>query len=199
MKVLLATITVLSAVASASAQAIDSIYTDFDAAHCAVFSPGDSEAGEPRQAVCPGFGGYPVLFQSLDDNQSLYYGFPPHGELVSRWAGFADGGQAHGVIEWRVIDDGQRRSPVATIHRWSVATATDDAPVEVLVIQKVGLIEEWQGCIVGYVVATGNPDANETARRIADSKALEPECRLIEPAIEQGPIPLPRPVFYGYD
>ena len=41
---------------------------------------------------------------------------------------------------------------------------------EVLVVEKVGQIHLREGCAVGLVRATGNPDANNEARRIADDR-----------------------------
>jgi hypothetical protein len=52
---------------------------------------------------------------------------------------------------------------------------------------------------VGYVVATGNPNANEAARTIADTFGSAPQCRTIEPVIEEGTVPLPQYMLYGYD
>ncbi len=198
MRIGLAIVAMLSGMAGASAQTIESVYTDFDAAECVMFAPGEAEAGMPRQAVCPGYGGYPVLLQTIGDNHSLYFGFPPQGELVSRWASFVDTGTPHDVIEWRVLAERDRQVPQATIQRWFVAVPERDDPVEVLLVQKVGLIEDWQGCIVGYVVATGNPDANEAARKIADALGSAPQCRTIEPVIEAGSVPLPEYMLYGF-
>lgn len=159
-----------------------------------MFASGAPEESEPRQAVCPGYGGYPVLLQTIGDNNSLYFGFPPDGELVSRWASFVDAGTPHAVIEWRVSSEDGRKVPLATIQRWSVAVPDRESPVEVLVVNKVGLIEQWRGCIVGYVVATGNPGANEVARRVADAAA---GCEGL-PVVEEGDVPLPEYMVYGY-
>lgn len=199
MRISLAVAAILVSAGSAQAQTIDSVYTDFDPMQCMVFSSGDPDAGEPRQAVCPGFGGYPVLLQTLEDNASLYFGFPPQGELVSRWASFLDTGTPHAVIEWRILSENDRTVPLATILRWSVAVPKRESPVEVLVVNKVGLIAQWEGCIAGYVVATGNPGANEAAREIADAAGAAPECDPTLPVIEEGTVPLPRYMLYGYD
>ena len=198
MRMAIAVAAILMGAGGASAQTIESVYSDFDPAQCTVFSAGDPDSGEPRQAVCPGLWGYPVLLQSIEDNNSLYFGFPPEGELVSRWASFLDAGTPHGVIEWRVSSQDGRTVPLATILRWFVAVPDRDKPVEVLVVNKVGLIEEWQGCVVGYVVATGNPGANEIAREIADARGSEPECRGTMPEIDEGAVPLPEYMLYGY-
>ena len=49
-------------------------------------------------------------------------------------------------------------------------------PSEVLVVAKVGQVKEQDGCAVGLVMATGNPKANETARKIADEQARGFAC-----------------------
>jgi hypothetical protein len=46
----------------------------------------------------------------------------------------------------------------------------------VLLVAKVGQPDARQGCTVGLVLATGNPQANEQARRIADDQARSFEC-----------------------
>lgn len=194
MRIGLAAIAILAGTAGAAGQTIESVYTDFDPAQCMAFASGAPEEGEPRQAVCPGYGGYPVLLQTIEDNNSIYFGFPPDGPLVSRWASFMDAGTPHKVIEWRVLRKEGRKVPLATIQRWSVAVPERENPVEVLVVNRVGLIEQWRGCIVGYVVATGNPGANEAARRVADAAT---GCEGL-PAVEEGTVPLPEHTVYGY-
>ena len=67
--------------------------------------------------------------------------------------------------------------PYATIHRWFVSQADDPAKhTEVLVVAKVGQLAERDGCAVGLVLATGNPGANEMARKIADEQARDFAC-----------------------
>ena len=45
-----------------------------------------------------------------------------------------------------------------------------------LVVSKVGQPGGAAGCTVGLVAASGNPQANDEARRIADEKAKAFEC-----------------------
>jgi len=61
----------------------------------------------------------------------------------------------------------------------------------VLVVEKVGQLHERDGCAVGLVVATGNPQANETARKIADEQARNFICGSDERVIVADGIPLP--------
>ena len=93
-------------------------------------------------------------------------------------------------IEWRVAKDGDRTIPFATIHRWSVSDPEDaEKQVEVLVVEKVGQIGEQDGCAVGLVLATGNPKANETARKIADEQARGFACGGDERVLVGEPMP----------
>lgn len=71
-----------------------------------------------------------------------------------------------------------------------VATQSKATGLEVLVVQKVGQLHPREGCVVGYVVATGNPEANQKARRIADSKVRDHSCGN-QPTIDAGSVPLP--------
>ena len=90
-------------------------------------------------------------------------------------------------------DRRRREGPFATIHRWFVSADPEnpDKSVEVLAIEKVGQVTDRSGCVVGYVVASGNAGANEAARRIADQRARAFGCGADEPTIEQGSVPMP--------
>ena len=80
--------------------------------------------------------------------------------------------------------------PFATIHRWFVSDPEDpDKQIEVLVVEKVGQIGERDGCAVGLVLATGNPNANEMARKIADEQARDFACGADERVIVGDPMP----------
>jgi hypothetical protein len=192
----------LALIVSGQAQAgdITSAYTKIDPADCLAFTIADAAKGIPKQAVCQGYGGYPVLVLATSERQSVYYGFPPHGEFISRWASFRAPNRMGTTIEWRILTDGERSVPFAAIQRWFVDDPDHDGTaVEVLVVRKVGQIEQWQGCIVGYVVAIGNADANRKAREIADAKGREHNCRAIDEVVEEGAVPLPRRTLFGYD
>lgn len=97
--------------------------------------------------------------------------------MAPPWESFEGFNSTGPKIEWRIETDGAKAIPFATIHRWSVSDSENpDKQVDVLVVEKVGQIEARDGCAVGLVLATGNPDANELARRIADEKARNFVC-----------------------
>ena len=48
-------------------------------------------------------------------------------------------------------------------------------------ISKVGQKDEGEACVVGYVEATANKDANVLARKVADEEARDFACRYSEP------------------
>jgi hypothetical protein len=176
------------------AQEISSAYTDLVAdEHCTTFATAAAdEGGDWANLVCNGFRGYPVFIFYADARESLFYGFPPAGDLAPVWESF-DGFNSTGPkIEWRLETREGRGVPFATIHRWFVSDPQDpDEQVQVLVVGKVGQPFERDGCAVGYVVASGNPDANDQARRIADTVARAFVCGADEPTIEQGSVALP--------
>jgi hypothetical protein len=186
--------TILAAVlATPAAAQVSSAYSTIEEDRCTVFAaPSPDEGGDWANLVCDGHRGYPVFLFYGDARESLFYGFPPAGDLAPSWESF-DGFNSTGpTVEWRIATQGDQAIPFATIHRWFVSDPEDaDRKVEVLVVEKVGQPHERDGCAVGYVVATGNPGANEAARRIADAVARDFVCGADQPSIEQGSVPLP--------
>ena len=180
------------AAAPAFAQHIVSEYTDLDTErHCSTFAAADEGEGDWANMVCAGYRGYPVVVHYGDARESLFYGFPPDGDLAPPWESFSGFNHSGPRIEWRIERDGGRETPFATIHRWFVSGAEGGGEViEVLVVEKVGQIHGREGCAVAYVVATGNPDANEKARRIADTQARDFFCG-DQPVIDAGSVPVP--------
>lgn len=177
---------------SAEAGEISSAYTDLAAERdCTTFAM-NAEEGQFANMVCNGYRGYPVIIYSADLRESVFYGFPPSGDLAPAWESFAAFNSTGPRIEWRIEENGDMRIPFATIHRWSVSNPEDpDKQVEVLVVAKVGQIAERDGCAVGLVVATGNPKANDTARKIADEQARDFACGADERVVVSGEVPLP--------
>ena len=111
-----------------------------------------------------------IMGRSYSDDlrESVYYGFPPAGDLAPAWESFSAFNSSGPKIEWRIDREDGRAVPFATIHRRMVSDPEDpEARTEVLVVSKVAQIHERDGCTVGLVLATGNPGANEMARSIA--------------------------------
>lgn len=176
----------------APAQEIESVYTKLDTGKsCAVFAgPPENEPGDWGNLVCSGYKGYPIFVYYSDARESLFYGFPPAGDRAPQWESFTAFNHAGPTVEWRIMKGVVREIPFATIHRWFVMREPEDR-IEVLVVEKVGQPGIRDGCRVGYVVATGNENANEMARRIADETARDFDCENAEPAVETGEVPLP--------
>jgi hypothetical protein len=178
---------------TASAAEITSTYTELDTERdCSIFASAGEEDGDWANMVCAGYRGYPVVIYYSDLRESVFYGFPPDGDLAPAWESFLAFNRTGPTVEWRIEREATHERPFATIHRWFVSDIDfPDEEVEVLVVQKVGQIHGREGCVVGYVMATGNPDANEKARRIADTQAREFACGADQPAVDSGDVPLP--------
>ncbi|MBL0933165.1 MAG: hypothetical protein IBJ07_00295 [Rhizobiaceae bacterium] len=156
---------------------IVSEYTDFDAdSDCSVHRAAEEGDGDWADLACAGYRGYPVLLSYTDLRETIFYGLPPEGEMP-RQPGFHPFNHAGPRIEWRIDRQERGETPFAAIHRWFVAADGEGAAdVEILVVSKVSGLEDREGCFVGYVMASGNPNANAAAREIADEKARGFAC-----------------------
>jgi hypothetical protein len=191
MRMLMTGICLLALSQVAHAEEISSVYTDLNLQKdCTTFSPPPEEGDQSANFACNGYGGYPVLLYSGDLRESIYYGFPKGGDIAPVWESFASFNSAGPKIEWRIAKNGDQTIPFATIHRWTVSDPEDaEKKIEVLVVEKVGQIGEQDGCAVGLVVATGNPSANDTARKIADEQARNFACGGDERVLVGEPMP----------
>lgn len=176
---------------SAYGAELSSVYTDLDMEKdCAVFDSAVEGEGDWANMACSGFKGYPVTIYTGDLRETVFYGFPPAGDPV--WESFGAFNSSGPKIEWRVETDGDRAIPVAAIHRRFVSDPEDaEKHIEVLVVSKVGQIAERDGCVVGLVAATGNPTANDMARKIADEQARDFVCGADQRVQVSGEMPLP--------
>lgn len=192
MRVSVAVLALCVTALNAAAREVVSAYTDIDTeAGCSVFATAEEGDGDWANLACAGYKGYPVIVYYADARDSVFYGFPPAGDLAPVWESFDAFNTFAPRIEWRIEKDGGRETPFATIHRWFVSDPEDeDEKIEVLVVEKVGQIHERDGCAVGYVVATGNTDANEKARAIADNQARDFVCG-DQPTIDAGSVAVP--------
>lgn len=180
---------VLAGFSPAAGGEIASAYTELDLGRdCAIVAAAGPDDGDWQDFVCSGWRGYPVLLSIADLRSSAFYGFPPTGDRP--FETFAAFNSAGARIEWRIESDGDRSTPFATIHRWTVERA-EGQRTEVLVVAKVGQLDGRQGCTVGLVAVPGNPGANEAARRLADERARSFACGTDKP-VEIG-----RPPSFG--
>ena len=132
--------------------------------------------------ICKGYGDYGIRFAEGDLRQSAFYGELGPWYEKGAFETFSGFNHAGDTIEWRM----RAGIPVATIRRWFVAPGTKDngdplPEVQVLVISKVGQRGVGDACVVGYVEATANKNANEIARKVADEDAHDFACRYAEP------------------
>lgn len=187
-------IAALALAGRAGAQQVTSAYSEIADATCTTYAaPGaGEEGGDWANLVCDGHRGYPVFIFYADARESVFYGFPPAGDLAPSWESFSAFNSTGPRIEWRIETVDGRAIPFATIHRWFVSDPEDaDAKTEVLVVAKVGQPSAREGCAVGYVVATGNPGANEKARLVADGQVRDFVCGADQPTILEGSVPVP--------
>lgn len=192
MKGLAAALMISQAAFAVTAHAeIVSAYSDLNAEKdCATFAAAAEGDGDWGNMACSGYKGFPVILYYGDARESVFYGFPPIGDQAPTWESFVAFNSAGPKIEWRIDRNGRVETPFATIHRRFVSDPENpDKNVEVLVVSKVGQYVERDGCVVGLVLATGNPKANDTARKIADEQAASFACGADERVIVGEPMP----------
>ena len=156
---------------------IASAYTDLDSKKdCVTYAQAEQGDGDWANLVCSGYRGYPVLINYDDARESVYYGFPSD-DMTAVWESFSAFNGSGPKVEWRVETKGDIAVPFAAIHRRSVSNPEDEKKsIDVLVVAKVAQPEQHEGCTIGLVLATGNPQANEQARKLADEKGKTFAC-----------------------
>lgn len=160
------------AFATESAFANSSAYTDLDPelAGCQAIESDDT-GGIWK---CPGYGDYPFYFKEGDLRASVFFG--PVLEIL-----IEDGFETFGPfnttgkkIEWRLDDNGR---PIAAILRYFISDPEGvAADGQVLVVSRVAQADDGLSCVVGYVDARSNRNANELARKAADDDAADFAC-----------------------
>lgn len=152
-----------------AADDIVSAYTDINLDECIVMQSDDFGS----VWACPGYKGYPLRIAEGDLRFYVSYGFgapdekaaeqtpPPFNYLGAK-------------IEWRLSNQSGGWRPFATIVRFFVDKGdTDDKESQVLAVTR---IEPGATCIVAYVDASANSDANALAQRVADNDARGFDC-----------------------
>jgi hypothetical protein len=163
---------------AARADGISSAYTDLDwKKDCVTYAQAGKDNGDWADLACSGYRGYPVLIAYDDARESFFYGFPPNGDMTKAWESFIGFNSGAGKVEWRIETKAEMAVPFAVIHRRSISNPEDEnKPTDVLIVAKVGQMDTRDGCTVGLVMATGNPAANDQARKLADEKARTFAC-----------------------
>lgn len=155
-----------------------SAYTKLDLeADCVTLST--YEAG--GSWACAGYKGYPVVLSEGDLRTSVFYGHLGHwfksddGQAFTSFGTFNSAGD---TIEWRLDEDGL---PFAAIQRFHLDDMGDGTRGSVLAVSKVGQPGEAQSCVVAWIDAVKNPDANDRARETADAEVTDFDCDRDEP------------------
>jgi hypothetical protein len=161
-----------------AALANDSAYTTIpdDIGTCETLSVDDEVGGGSWR--CPGYKDYAVTLAEGDLRMSVAYG-----ELNTRsqeaWQSFGIFNSIGRTVEWRLDATG---TPFATILRWKTDGIDGDGNMnealggQVLVVSKVGQPGTGEACVIGYVDARANGNANELARSAADQHGVSFEC-----------------------
>lgn len=153
-----------------AAEEFTSVYTSLDLARCKDTTPAEmKDYGTVWR--CKGHDGIEVRVAEGDLRVFVSYG--PKAETQTAASETLPQFNTIGeTLEWRLKRDGVRLKPFATILRfsWSV----DGRRGSALVVTKLAADD---ACHVAYIEASGNPRANELARRIADRDAATFRCR----------------------
>lgn len=171
----LAALLLISAAATPAAFAAESAYTDLDLDRCQKIA--EHELGVSLK--CKGYKGYPVYFAESDLRQSVFFGHLGQAIIDDGFESFSPFNRVNTKVEWRL--DGTGR-PFAAILRWFIENPNDQgiptkaSEGQVLVISKVAQQDDGIGCVVGYVDALVNKDANSLARQVADTEAQSFGC-----------------------
>ena len=163
----------VAAFASTVAHAADSAYTKINLEKDCVFH---SEYELGASAYCSGYKGYPVHFSEGDLRQMVRYGHLS--SLLGQWESFGQFNRINDTVEWR-LNNGK---PYAAILRWFIENSDSNGEYskklegQVLVVSTVGNHEKPSSCVVGYVDARANSNANDIARNVADTIARDFQC-----------------------
>ncbi len=167
---------VLASAATASAQAIQSVYTELSGKTCKTLEE-DAESAGYMLEQCRGVAGYKLQVVSQDDRQTIVV-VKPDGSKHELDLGVIGGGGFSGLrgkAEWRVKREKRRIIPIALIIRLDVSTDSSDS-TKVTSFLSVSKITAQGICYV-EAIAPG-PNANVEARRLADSSATKPCYKL---------------------
>jgi hypothetical protein len=147
-----------------------SVYTSLDLSRCKNVTPDDmKDYGTVFR--CKGHDGIDVRVAEGDLRIFVSYG-PSADTQTAAYETIPQFNTIGETLEWRLRRDGGRMTPFATILRfsWSV----DGKKGSTLVVTKLG---KDDACHMAYVEASGNPQANELARAIADKDAIAFTCK----------------------
>ena len=162
---------ILVCVASASAQANRSIYTNLGAKSCRTIKADSSEAGS-YVGICGGVGGYKLQVEEGDLRQNIQV-ITPAGQKHSLdlWTVVGSSFSSLGEkAEWRVRTQRGKVVPVALIVRYNLSNPEDSTKItSYLAVTK---ITASKICVTDKIAP--GPGANVAARAAADKSADKP-------------------------
>lgn len=155
---------------TASAQAVQSIYTDLSSEKCKTVKT--EVEGAYAKLECPGIAGYKLILEDFDLRQTITViapGGSQHQLNLGNTGGFSHVGKK---AEWRVRNVGGKSVPFALILRFNISENMNDSNkyTSYLTVSKI---------TPGKICTTDNRigptgGANEAARRAADASADKP-------------------------
>ncbi len=108
-----------------------------------------------------------MLIYSGDLRESVFYGFPPDGDLAPAWESFSAFNSTGPRIEWRIETDrlalGSLRGDPPLVRQRRPGESGPARP-RCWSSRRSGQMHERDGCAVGLVLATGNPGKPTTKR-----------------------------------
>ncbi|MDX6695594.1 MAG: hypothetical protein QOF02_3197 [Blastocatellia bacterium] len=161
---------VLAFAVPASAQAVQSVYTDFSGKSCKTIEKDEAAAGYLLEE-CRGIAGYKLQVASQDLRQGITV-IKPDGSKHDLDMGLIGGGGFSGLgprVEWRVKRQQGKLVPIAIIVRFNVNVGGAEKDTSYLTVTK---LTPQKICLID-TIAPG-PNANEKARQLADNSANKP-------------------------
>jgi opacity protein-like surface antigen len=162
--------------ATASAQAVQSVYTDLSGKTCKTLEEDADSAGYMLEQ-CRGVAGYKLQVVSQDDRQTVVV-VKPDGSKHELDLGVIGGGGFSGLrgkAEWRIKRQKGKIVPIALIIRLDVSTDPSDS-TKITSFLSVSKITPQNICYIEAI--DPSPDANVKARKLADSSADKPCYKL---------------------
>ncbi len=158
----------------ANAASFDSVYTKLNLKDCKLVQPPGTEVASGASYACMGYDNTLVYVAKGDQRMFVSYGL---NALKEKAVGqtLPQFNTIDNKLEWRLIYENNKWKPFATILRWFTQSGDNSQPKgEVLVVTK---LKPGNVCHVAYINAKLTPDANKIARRIADTKVANFNCK----------------------
>ena len=151
-----------------SPDAIERAYTPLDLAKCS--HKRGREVEDYGSWRCAGYEGNFVFVSAGDQRTYISYG-PKPAKTVASGETLASFNSEGKTIEWRLERRNGKPVPFATILRWNTTVTQDSGDRvrgQVLVVTR---LDPGGVCHVGYVDGRANPNANDLAVQLADTRA----------------------------